>query len=185
VEHHVLEIEGKWRVEEHNSYREKVKAHRGAWKSKYRIERNRIFDHSEIQLLVQGRLLRLRTYSDDYRGLLTYKGPTQEGSDLRVRREQEVGINHPDQLLKILCLVGFREMTEYITEREEWGLLGVKVVFDSIFDEKYIEIEGYEREVKELAAELGLALEDQERESYTQKALRRMEETMTLLEEEL
>jgi adenylate cyclase, class 2 len=162
-----METEGKWRVDDLRTIRERVGA-LGAEAGGVREERNLLFACTGLPLLGEDCTLRLRIL-DDGRGFLTYKGPRDPATMLKTRPEFETGLDNPDATRAILDALGFRVALEYAKTREIWRLSTVEVALDTFYGDSYVEVEGPEAEVVRVAIQLGLRLDRLDPEPYARK----------------
>jgi predicted adenylyl cyclase CyaB len=161
------EIEGKWRVDDLGTVRERVRA-LGGEPGGVREERNLLFTAPGVPLLGKECTLRLRIL-DDGRGFLTFKGPRDPTRTLKTRPESETGVDAPEATRTILEALGFRAGLEYAKTREIWRLPDVEVALDTFYGESYVEVEGPEEEVVRVAIALGLRLDRMDHEAYANK----------------
>lgn len=118
-------------------------------------ERNIRFDSVNGTLLSRLELLRLR---QDTRVRLTFKGPAAEdvASEAKVREEIELEVGDFERMAIILQRLGFLPVQIYEKNRETFRLGGVEIVLDEMPYGDFVELEGSEGEIKEVAASLGL-----------------------------
>ncbi|MEZ4516667.1 MAG: class IV adenylate cyclase [Chloroflexota bacterium] len=118
-------------------------------------ERNVRYDTLTNDLLAKAQLLRLR---QDARVRLTFKGPArlQRASEAKVREEIEVTVDDFDKLSLILQRIGFAPVQMYEKYRETYELGDVEIVLDEMPFGLFIELEGPEADIKQVAQQLGL-----------------------------
>ena len=156
-----LEIEAKYRVEDHAPIRDRLRAS-GATHLSTVIETNRIFDRADGELRRQGCGLRVRSCRAVDGGAdfatWTVKGPRRP-SRLKVRDEHEVGVSDAAVACDALGLLGFTPILEYEKKRETWRLHECSVELDTpALIGCYVEIEGEsEADIVKVQAALGLA----------------------------
>lgn len=121
------------------------------------LERNWVLDDAQGSLRQRGCLLRVRQWGD--RHLLTYKGPARFAAGLKVREELEVGLEASEKALAVLAALGFSPVFYYEKQRETWHLGQAEVALDHTPMGDFVELEGGEPELRQLAAFLGLVPE--------------------------
>ncbi|MGE3273556.1 MAG: class IV adenylate cyclase [Vicinamibacterales bacterium] len=107
----------------------------------------------------------LRVRKEGNRSLLTYKGPVQPGP-MKLREEHETVAADGDTLLTILAELGLRPWFRYEKYREEFAAEDAVIAIDETPVGTYVEIEGGEAHITELAAALGFAPGDYITDSY-------------------
>ena len=135
------------------------------------FESNYLFDFPD-QRLRKGRcLVRLRFAGD--KGLLTYKGAPLRSRDYKIRREIETHVEDGHRLREILVHLGMREVFCYEKYRTLYAPRGKRDVADAphlVFDEtpvgNYLELEGPQRWIDEVARQLGYKRGDYITDSY-------------------
>ncbi len=135
------------------------------------FESNYLFDFPDQRLRKARCLIRLRFAGEQ--GLLTYKGAPLRSRDYKIRREIETKVEDGHQLREILLLLGLREVFCYEKFRTMYAPRGKSQVADAphlVFDETpigdYLELEGPQRWIDEVARHLGYARRDYITESY-------------------
>ena len=124
-------------------------------------ERNSIFDRGN-EIYGAGKALRLRI---DGRGArLTFKGPARYEAGVKVRQELETGVENAVAMREILEALGYRRVSGYEKEREEWRLGEALIALDHTPIGDFIEIE--HSDPAAVAGELGLDAETSESRSY-------------------
>lgn len=161
-----LEVEVKFLVSDLAAFRERLVAE-GAELTKPRLyERNIRFDTIREDLRRKGQLLRLR---QDNHTRLTFKGipPVDTApTEVKVREELEVEVNDFETLALLLERIGFEPWQVYEKYRETFVLAGVEVVLDEMPFGNFVELEGEEAKIKQLAGRLGLDWESRVLENY-------------------
>src|SRR5208337_3001135 len=168
---HLYETEIKLRVKDPNEVRRRI-ADLGFRRIQARhFESNYLFDFPDQRLRKARRLLRLRFVGDEC--LLTFKGAPLRSRDYKVRREIETHVEDGHRLREILLLLGLREVFSYEKFRTVYAPRGKRDVADAphvVFDEtpigNYLELEGPQRWIDEVARQLGYARRDYITESY-------------------
>jgi adenylate cyclase, class 2 len=135
------------------------------------FERNVLFDFPEQRLRKARCLLRLRYV--DAEGLLTFKGAPLDSPDYKVRREIETRVEDAGQLREILESLGLRQAFVYEKYRATYARRDAQeesepflVCFDETPIGDYLELEGAERRIDEIARQLGYSRQDYITASY-------------------
>ena len=135
------------------------------------FESNYLFDFPDQRLRKSRCLIRLRFVGDDC--LLTFKGAPLRSHDYKIRREIETHVEDGHRLREILLLLGLREVFCYEKFRTMYAPRGKRDVADAphlVFDEtpigNYLELEGPQRWIDEVARQLGYSRKDYIKESY-------------------
>ena len=130
-----------------------------------------LFDFPDQRLRKSRCLVRLRFAGDQ--GLLTYKGAPLRSRDYKIRREIETQVEDGHRLREILLHLGLREVFCYEKFRTIYAPRGKRDVADAphlVFDEtpigNYLELEGPQRWIDEVARQLGYSRRDYITESY-------------------
>jgi adenylate cyclase class 2 len=135
--------------------------------SKPRVfESNLVFDTPDRSILRQGALLRLREVKK--RGVLTYKGPTDEGSLHKSRQEVESPVDHPKAVQFVLERLGYQPVFRYDKFRTEFERPGERgtATLDETPIGAYIELEGSPPWVDRTATKMGFSPADYITRSY-------------------
>jgi adenylate cyclase class 2 len=127
------------------------------------METNIFFDTPDRALLASDCGLRLRrshdleTRKDEL--ILTYKGPRDEGAEVKRREEIEVAVDHIEPTVKLLQNLGYLPMLTFEKRRERWKVDRCKVELDHLPHlGSFVEIEcPSEPDVLRLRTKLGLA----------------------------
>jgi adenylate cyclase class 2 len=135
------------------------------------FESNYLFDFPDQRLRKSRCLLRLRFAGDQ--GLLTYKGAPLRSRDYKIRREIETNVEDGHRLREILLHLGLREVFCYEKFRTTYTPRGKSDVADAphlVFDETpigdFLELEGPQRWIDEVARQLGYSRRDYITDSY-------------------
>lgn len=158
------ETEVKLRVRDLGAVREKLRALGARPVHERELEDNLLFDDAEGSLRAQGTVLRLRRTGR--RGLLTFKGPRELSQGVKSREERETGVADPEALDGILRRLGYRPVFRYQKYRESWSHAGQAVELDETPIGAFVEIEGDEAGIHEVARALGYGPADYLGESY-------------------
>jgi adenylate cyclase class 2 len=135
------------------------------------FESNYLFDFPDQRLRKARCLVRLRFAGDQ--GLLTYKGAPLRSRDYKIRREIETHVEDGHSLREILLLLGLREVfgyekfrTTYVPRGKRDGEDAPNLVFDETPIGNFLELEGPQRWIDEVARHLGYTRRDYITESY-------------------
>lgn len=128
-----------------------------------RLQEDCLLDTEDEQLRRNRCVLRVRI--EPGRSLLTYKGPVQP-SPMKLREERETVVGDGDAMLRLLEALGFRTWFRYQKYREEFGYEDVLVAVDETPIGAFVEIEGSEKGIRDLATALGRTDADYLLDSY-------------------
>ena len=135
------------------------------------FESNYLFDFADQRLRKSRCLLRLRFAGN--KGILTFKGAPVRSRDYKIRREIESPVEDGHQLREILTNLGMREVFSYEKFRTVYAPRGKAEVSEApnlVFDEtpigNYLELEGPQRWIDEVARHLGYTRQEYITESY-------------------
>jgi adenylate cyclase class 2 len=135
------------------------------------FESNILFDYPDLRLRKLRCLVRLRYMGDQ--ALLTYKGTPLQSRDYKIRPEFESMVDDGHQVHEILLHLGLQEKFSYEKYRTIYaprgkrdGLGGPHLVYDETPVGTYIELEGPQRWIDEVARQLGYSRKDYIKESY-------------------
>lgn len=164
----LLEIEIKAHCTDHGPVRDRLAA-LGARHSGSLTERDTYYNHPARDFARTDEALRIREAGGV--AVLTYKGP-KIGTASKTRIEEEVTVDDPESIRKILDLLGFTETGSVVKNRDRYHLGETEVCLDSVeglglfveLERKEIDRERVEGELFSIARELGLELF--ERRSY-------------------
>lgn len=107
----------------------------------------------------------LRVRSEGGKSLLTYKGPVQ-AADMKLREEKETIVADGDVLLQIFAALGLHVWFRYEKYREEFAAEDLVIAIDETPVGTFVEIEGGEARIHEMAAALGRTRADYITDSY-------------------
>jgi adenylate cyclase, class 2 len=138
-----------------------------------RLQQDALLDTADGLLRDQRSVLRVR--SENGAAVLTFKGPVQP-STMKLREEIETTAGDPDVLLTLLQRLGFRVWFRYEKYREEFRKDDVIIAIDETPVGTFLEIEGSEQGVTDIAAELGHEPRDYVLDSYRGLFIRYCEE---------
>jgi adenylate cyclase class 2 len=135
------------------------------------FESNILFDFPNQRLRKSRSLVRLRFMGDQ--GLLTYKGAPLQSRNYKIRPEFESKVDDGHRVHEILLHLGLGEVFSYEKYRTIYVPRGKSQVTDAphlVFDETpvgtYIELEGPQRGIDEVARQLGYSRKDYIKDSY-------------------
>jgi len=152
----MLETEVKFHLDDLPALRARLLA-AGAQLHKPRVfERNVRFDTVDESLLARDALLRLR---QDTAVRLTLKTPpetAEQSQQVKVMQELEVHVSDFDTMSRILTRLGYAPVQVYEKYRETFTLDGVEIVLDELPYGDFIELEGDEGAIRQLANVLDL-----------------------------
>lgn len=129
------------------------------------FEQNLRWDNSWDGLLRKGQLLRLR---QDSRIRLTFKGTAHSSSSnqLKVREEVEIELDNFEKMATILERIGFTPRQRYEKYRETFRANGVEIVLDELPFGNFVELEGDETAIRQMAEKLNLAWSERILDNY-------------------
>jgi adenylate cyclase class 2 len=128
-----------------------------------RLQEDCLLDTEDDELHRRRCVLRVRVESG--RSLITFKGPVQPAM-VTLREELETVVGDGTLLLRILEALGFRVWFRYQKYREEFAVDDVIVAVDETPVGTFVEIEGGDRGIAELAETLGRGPSDYLLDSY-------------------
>ncbi len=158
-----LEREIKLRFESPELAREAVLATGATPLRSRRLQEDCLLDTDDEVLHRRRCVLRVRMECG--KSLLTYKGPVQP-SPMKLREELETVIGDGPVLLRMLEELGFHVWFRYQKYREEYALEDVIVAIDETPVGTFVEIEGGDRGITDMAAALGRGPSDYVLDSY-------------------
>ncbi len=128
-----------------------------------RLQDDSLYDTSDRMLMAGRSLLRLRR--DGTRAVVTFKGPVTPGA-MKARDEIESGVDDGDAFAAMFAALGFKRWWRYQKYREEFRADGVVAAIDETPAGVFVEIEGEEEGIADLARRLGRAPSDYILDSY-------------------
>lgn len=159
----ILEREIKLRFESPEAARDAVAGTGATPIRSRRLQEDCLLDTDDEMLHRRRCVLRVRVECG--RSLLTYKGPVQP-SPMKLREELETVVGDGPTLLRMLQELGFHVWFRYQKYREEFALEDVIVAVDETPVGTFVEIEGGDRGITEMAAALGRGPGDYVLDSY-------------------
>ena len=128
-----------------------------------RLQDDRLYDTGNRMLFAQRSALRLRRDGD--RAIVTFKGPVTPGA-MKARDEIESRVDDGDALAAMFAALGFEPWWRYQKYREEFRAEGVVAAIDETPAGVFVEIEGEEDGIADLARRIGRAPSDYILDSY-------------------
>ncbi|HEY1270648.1 MAG TPA: class IV adenylate cyclase [Terriglobales bacterium] len=148
------ETEIKFRLLDRNALERELKAAGFKLQTPRTLEVNTLYDCRTHSLRRKGELLRLRSYGP--RWVLTHKAKGKTGRH-KVRMEAETRVDDGEQMVAILCGLGYRPSFRYEKFRTEWTDGTGHVVLDETPIGNFGEIEGPADWIDSTAARLGIS----------------------------
>lgn len=111
--------------------------------------------------------LRLRVLDGGPRGFLTAKGPATFSGGVKSREETEVEVADAHATLDLLQQLGFRVGWSYPKQRSMWRLDEIAITLDVLEYGWFVELEGPESALPDMARSLGLNIDRALRDSYS------------------
>jgi adenylate cyclase, class 2 len=128
------------------------------------FEDNHLLDFTDRRLSSNHCLLRIRFAEG--RHILTYKGPPQPEGIFKIREELETTVENGALLLQALDRIGMHVCFRYQKYRQEFTIGDVHVAVDETPIGNYVEFEGSEDGIRELARKMEIAETQYLRASY-------------------
>jgi len=116
------------------------------------FERTTRCDTQNKILEKRGQFLRIRT---GFKNTITFKRKVKN-KEFKEREEIELELSDPEKMRTILENLGFTKILIMEKYREKWHLDNVEIVIDKLPMGTFLEIEGKEKEIKEMVKTLGL-----------------------------
>jgi adenylate cyclase class 2 len=116
------------------------------------------------ELRTRGALLRVRKFGKY--ALATYKGPMAIEAGIKSREEVQTGVESFELAIQLFDSLGFKPVFRYQKFREVWRVREAEVVIDRTPIGDYFEIEGSMEQIRTIAAELGMNMDQALRQSY-------------------
>ena len=158
-----VEREIKLRFESAAAARAAIVATGAAGRRPRQLQDDRLLDWPDGRLRERGCTLRVRDQAGA--AALTFKGPRQPGA-MKVREELETVVADAPLLVRLLEQLGLRVWFRYQKYREEYELPGVVLTIDETPIGTYVELEGEEQGITDLAAAMGRTPRDYVVDSY-------------------
>jgi len=162
----MVEIEVKIKVEDLDSFQEKI-LQLGAKLEKERfLEENILYDFPSHTLYKKRQALRLRII--DKKTYLTFKGAPQKSRKFKIREEYESEVKSLKQLRKILKSIGLVPVFNYQKHRTILRKGPLKICLDELSIGNFIEMEGKRNEIVKFAKALGFSKDEYIKLDYIQ-----------------
>ena len=116
------------------------------------------------ELRTKGALLRVRKFGKY--SMITYKGPMSIEAGVKSREEVQTAVESFELAIQLLDALGYKPVFRYQKFREVWRVKDAEVVIDRTPIGEYVEIEGQLEQIRALAAELGMEMEQAIRQTY-------------------
>ncbi len=158
------ETEVKIEIDEPESFVRLLQARNYRVVSDRHFEDNLLLDFPGATLKSSGRLFRIRFANE--KAILTYKGPPKADGIFKTREELEIGLDSGIGAVEILERIGMRVWFRYQKYRREFALHGVLIAVDETPIGNYVELEGTETGICDLARTLDLDASRFLRHSY-------------------
>ena len=159
----ILEREIKLRFPDADAARDAILAAGATPLRARRLQEDSLLDSSDERLRTRRCVLRVRVESG--KSAVTFKGPVQP-SLMKLREELETMVADGPLLIHILEELGFHVWFRYEKYREEFVLDDVVVAVDETPVGVFVEIEGGNQGIEEMAVALGRRPEDYLLDSY-------------------
>jgi adenylate cyclase class 2 len=127
------------------------------------FEDNMVLDRRG-ELRTKGSLLRVRKFGRY--SLVTYKGPMSIEGGIKSREEVQTGVESFELAIQLFDSLGYKPVFRYQKYREVWRVREVEVVLDRTPIGDYFEIEGSVETIREVAAQLGMNMDQALRQTY-------------------
>lgn len=151
----IKEIETKIAVPDNKNITATLTAHFISLIKERYFEDNWCFDFEDRRLTKNDILLRIRTANGV--STLTLKGPAKKKSGLKFRDEWEIEISKKSTLLKIFKTLNLKLVFRYQKYRTVYKYLNSLICLDETPIGSYLELEGKEEEIIQIAALLGFS----------------------------
>ena len=158
------ETEIKVKIEDPGNFCRRLGARNAGVVSARHFEDNHLLDFPDRKLGSRRCLLRVRFAGE--RSFLTYKGPPLPEGIFKTREELEVALEDGSTVLQIFERIGMRLGFRYQKYRQEYALDGVQVAVDETPIGNFVELEGTEGAIRDLAYKMGIAESEFLRLSY-------------------
>lgn len=158
------EIEVKFKIDKSGFVRKKLKEE-GAKFLGRALERTIRFDTEKKKLERKGQFLRTRT---GFKNVITFKRKIdRKDKKFKIREEIELEISEPKRMELILENLGFIKKQKMEKYREKWRLRDVEIMIDKLpMMGKFVEIEGDEKSIKNVAKILDLNFKERITDTY-------------------
>jgi predicted adenylyl cyclase CyaB len=151
----MVEIEIKIRVDDIDSFKEKIVNLDARLEKERYFEENTLFDFSAQALTKKQQALRLRTAGK--KTFLTFKGPPEKSRKFKIREEHETEVKNEKQLRRILKCLGFIPVCTYNKFRTVYRKKRLKICLDETSIGNFMELEGERNEIVKFTNALGIS----------------------------
>ena len=158
------EVEIKLKVEQPDGLPPRVLALGARLVQPRELEDNQIFDFPDFALKTRNALLRVRTQASG--STITYKDSPRVEGGAKVRDEMELGIEDAETMTSILARLGMRPLFRYQKYRAVYSYSELLITLDEVPIGHYIELEGPQSLIDEVAGRLGYKASDYIVKSY-------------------
>lgn len=165
-----IETEIKIRIDDLLEFRRQVEAMGGYLTSERHFEDNVAFDFKDGRIRQERCFIRVRSSGE--KSSLTFKGPPMIEGPFKTREELETEVGSASITREILERLGMKELFRYQKFREEYRILlrqteeTVCLCLDETPIGNYVEFEGSERGIRDLAGSMGFQESMFLRDSY-------------------
>lgn len=159
----MIEIEKKYRLtkQQQMAVRQRL-SEIGARYRGEEFEENTLYNSETIEM--NHSVLRLRRAGKN--ATLTYKERFPSASSIKHQREDETLVADPEAMDAILDGLGFAPMLVYEKRRQTWLLGKAEIVLDELPFGLFMEIEGEEKEIRDVEKKLAIKRLRAERQTY-------------------
>ena len=172
-----LEMEVKFYLTDPTSFEQRLRSIGASLTQPRTFETNLRFDTPDLALTKEHRVLRLRQDQEIY---LTYKGPSEWGKSVAVRKEIEIKVSDFESTQLLLESLGYHINVRYEKWRSKYQFENVEIDLDEMPFGHFVEIEGDdEKKIERMAAMLALAWANRVNDSYL-KLFEHLKETKHL-----
>ncbi len=158
------ETEIKVKIEDPGDFCSRLAALNPGILSPRHFEDNYLLDFPDQRLRSSQCLMRIRFAEG--RNFLTYKGPPRPQGIFKVREELETTVENGEILLQAFDRIGMRVCFRYQKYRQEFSVGGIHVTVDETPIGNYVEFEGSEGGIRDLAQRMAIAEAQFLRSSY-------------------
>ncbi len=151
----MVEIEVKIKVDDLDSFKEKIINLDARLEKERYSEENTLFDFSTQTLTKKQQALRLRVAGN--KTFLTFKGPPEKSRKFKIRKEYETEVKNEKQIRKILQSLGFIPVFTYNKFRTVYRKKNLKICLDETSIGNFIELEGERNEIVKFTNALGIS----------------------------
>lgn len=150
-----LEVEAKFQIDDLAAVKQRLLALGGTITKGRLYEKNTVYDDAAQSLKNGRKLIRLR---QDEKVRLTFKGPAPADlvSEAKVREEIELEVADFNKMEQIIGRMGYEPAIVYEKYRETIVVGDVEAVLDELPYGNFVELEGAEQDIKQVAAAAGM-----------------------------